>query len=133
MQMKSCRECKPGLKGLGFWEAIAGSFLQSQAGSGGGNAAPGTVVSTTTDVTVSPQISPQFIQQQSPTNSPISAGITGTLPGFDYGSGFWPTGLPSIPTSFQQAGITPLVLVGVAGLGLLMFAASRKGKRKGRK
>lgn len=132
MHLNDCKPCN-GMAGIGIWETVIGMGLTAAGKSGpAGSPAPGNVVSTSVTTTISPQISPQFIQQQSPTNSPVSAGITGALPGFDYASGFMPTGLPSLPVSFQQSGITPLAIAGIIGIGLLVMLASRK-KRKGKR
>lgn len=143
MQLNRCRDYAPGLSGMGQYEALVGvaaDYFMSDNGGGGGAPLPTTRtdVATTTQIQVSPQISPVFTQQFQPTSSPVNAGAamaptgtipnTGYLPGFDYASGFMPTGVPGIPTQQGAFGVPPQVLIaGLALLGLLAFTTGKRG------
>jgi hypothetical protein len=138
------------MAGLGQYEALIGVaadyFMSEDGGSGGapGGAMPSrTDVTTTTQVQVSPQISPIFTQQFQPSGSPVNAGATmaptgtvpntGYMPGFDYASGFWPTGTPGIPTQQEGFNVPPQVLIaGLALAGLFAFTRAKRSARRRR-
>ena len=147
------------------WSAISSALsIGKAAGLVGTPQAPesaggGASISTAVQTTVSPQISPVFVQQDSPTNSPVNAGTvqtspspmtadfgpqgrgtpqTGYMPGFDYGSGYVPTGTSVIPSQPKAAGLDmgtiALAAAGLLGLAFVVKkkpgAARRKARRK---
>ena len=132
--------------------SLLASGMSQSAGNGAGSPQmPSTGVSTSVQTTVSPQISPVFVQQDSPTNSPVNAGATqaspspmsadfgpqgrgtpatGYIPGFDYGSGYVPSGPAVIPTQVKAAGLD-MGTIAIAAAGLLGLAFVTKGKKGG--
>lgn len=121
-------------------------------GAGGGIS-----VSPSIQTSISPQISPVFIQQDSPTNSAINAGTSqyqpsnmtaspndpfggaglpsaGSgygIPGTSTGYGSMPTGLPNFPqTTSDNTKYIPLVIGGVALIGIAVYLRSRKNTNK---
>lgn len=141
MHLAACN-CPRTLKALGFDPTgLLTSALTSMlspagmtaGGTGMGSQAPNvTAVTTSVSTQVSPDISPTFVQQQSPTNSPVGVTHqTGAVPGFDYASGYAPTGTPLIPSIPQVPLNMNFALA--AGVGLLAFAFVLKKKKPARK